>query len=787
MTALQKKLVRDLWHLRSQVLTIAAVAACGIATYVTMRGAYESLTTAQSDYYARYHFADVFVQVKRAPRALAARVAMIPGVATVETRVVEEVTLDVPGLGEPALGRLVSIPERHEPLLNALCLRAGRWIEPGAGNEVLASEAFANANGLKPGDTLGAVINGRWERLYLAGIVLSPEYVYEIRGAEVFPDNRRFGVLWMSREALGPPFQMEGAFNDVALTLAPGASEAEVLTRLDSLLEPYGGLGAYGRADQISHRFLSDELAQDRVTGIFVPTIFLGVAAFLIHVVLTRLVSTQRNAVGLLKAFGYGNAAIGVHYLQFALAAVLVGTAGGVPLGIWLGRGLARLYAGYFRFPELHFVAGGGLLLMAIALSSAAAALGALTAVRAAAALPPAEAMRPESPPEFRAGLAERLGLQEYFTIYTRMILRNLERRPWKAALTVLGMSLAVAILIVGFYFYDAIDYLVRVEFQTALRDDVTLTFATEQGATARHDIEHLPGVLRSEPFRMVPARLRHEHRTRRVGILGLDPGGELRRLVNRRLETVQLPPEGVVLSAKLAEILGVRPGDELTIEVLEGKRPVRSVRVAGTVDELIGVAAYMDKRALNRMLREGDTLSGAYLAVDARAAPRLYALLKQTPAVSGVAVREAMLQSFYATIAESLRISTGALVLFASVIAVGMVYNGARIALSERGQELGSLRVLGFTQREIGWMLLGEQGFLALLSVPAGFLCGYGFCALLTAAMQTELYRMPLVISGRTYAVSFFVVAAASALTGLLIFRRLRRMDLIAVLKTRE
>ncbi len=787
LSALDRKLFRDLWHLRGQVLTVALIVASGIATYVTMRGAYESIERAQQDYYSQYHFADVFAQLKRAPNNLATEIAAIPGVAVVETRVVVEVNLDIPGLEEPAVGRLVSVPARRVPALNGLFLRRGRYIEPGRQDEVLISEAFSSANNLDVGSSIGAVINGRWERLRIVGVAISPEYVYEIRGAEVFPDNKRFGVLWMSREALGPLFNMEGGFNDVALTLAPGASEAVVLQRLDKLLEPFGGLGAYGREEQISHRFLADEIAQDRVTGILVPTIFLGIAAFLIHVVLSRLVSTQRNTIGLFKAFGYSDVATGIHYLKFALVAVLLGTLAGAPLGIWLGGGLARIYQKFFRFPELRFIAGPKLIAWSIAISGLAACLGALSSLRAAVAMPPAEAMRPESPPQFKEGLAERMGLAGAISISTRMILRNLERRPWKAILTVVGMSFAVAILIVGFYFFDAIEYLVQVQFRTAQRDDVTISLAEPHGEQAAYDVNHLVGVLHSEPFRIVPARLRFGHRTKRIGLQGLEPNGDLRRVVGSGFDVARIPSEGLLLTTKLAEVLGVQPGDTVTVEVLEGDRPVRQVAVAGTVDEMIGLSAYMDVSVLNRMMREGSSISGAYLSVDSEKLPALYSELKRTPAVAGVAVREAMLESFYRTIAESLRISSTALNLFACLIAVGMVYNGARVALSERGHELASLRVLGFNQREISFMLLGEQGLLALASVPVGFLIGYGFCAVLTQSMQTELYRMPLVINANTYALAVLIVGLACVGTGALLYRRLSRLDLVAVLKTRE
>ncbi|MGA8767376.1 MAG: FtsX-like permease family protein [Candidatus Acidiferrales bacterium] len=787
MTALNKKLLRDLWHMRGQLITIALVVACGIAAYVTMRGAYESIRNAQQDYYSRYRFADIFAHLKRAPDSLAAAIAAIPGVSSVQTRVVVEVTLDVPGLDEPALGRLISIPGRETPILNSLCIRNGSYLDPSRRDEVIVSESFANANKLNVGETIGAVINGRWERLQIVGIAISPEYVYEIRGSEVFPDNRRFGVMWMSRDALGPPFNMEGAFNDLTVSLGPGASEADVITRLDTLLDPYGGLGAYGRYDQLSNRFLADEIAQDRITGIFVPTVFLGVAAFLLHVVLSRLVNTQRGPIGLLKAFGYGNLSIGLHYLKFGLTAVLLGTAIGTPAGIWLGRGLAKIYEDFFRFPELSFVSSPGMIGLAILISATAACIGALGALRSVVALPPAEAMRPEAPAHFRAGIAERFGLQRFVPLSARMILRNLERRPWKAIISTFALALAGAILVVGFYFYDAINYLIRVEFQAASREDVTVTFNEPHGSSARYAVAQLPGVLRTESFRVVAARLRFEHRSRRIAIMGLEPDRQLRRLIDAHLQAVDLPPDGVVLSSSLAAILGVMPGDWITVEVLEGKRPVRQVAVADVVDDLIGTSAYMDIHALNRLMDEGPTTSGAFLAVDPLAAERLYSFLKRTPAVSGVSVREAMLASFRATIARSLNISVGALVGFACVIAFGIVYNGARITLSERSHEMASLRVLGFTQGEVGWMLLGEQGLLAGLSIPLGFLLGYGICASLVRVMASELYRMPLVVTGRTYAYSALIVTLACALSGILILLRLRHLDLIAVLKARE
>jgi putative ABC transport system permease protein len=787
MRALDKKLLRDLWHLRGQVITVALVVASGIAAYVSMHGSYNSLETALDDYYAAYRFADVFAQLKRAPESLTQRISAIPGVAVAQTRIVVDVTLDVPGVQEPALGRLVSIPERRAPMLNDLFLRRGRYITAGERDEAIVSEAFATANHLELGETVGAVINGRWDRLRIVGIALSPEYVYEIRATDLFPDNRRFGVFWVGRETLGYSFNMQGAFNDISISLAPGASQAEVIERLDSMLETYGGLGSYGRGEQISARFLADEVTQDRVSGIFIPLVFLSIAAFLINGVLSRLVRTQKSQVGLLKAFGYGNFSLGFHYLEFALTTVFLGTLIGTPVGFWLGTGIARMYQDFFRLPELRFIPSFSQVIVSVIISAGAACIGALISVRSAVSLPPAEAMKPEGPTHYRAGLAERFGLNRVFSVSVRMILRNLERKPWNAVLSMAGIACAVAILVVGFYFYDAINYIYQVEFQEASREDSTVVLNEPHGSEAFFDLKHLPGVIRTEPFRAVPVRLRYEHRSRRIGILGLPNNSDLRRLVDRNQNVVPIPSQGIMLSTKLAEILGVSAGDTIDVEVLEGRRPKVRVVVYGLIDGLLGISAYMDLQSLNRMMQEGGTISGGYLEVDSQDAPSLYSTLKRTPGVSGIAVREAMLASFRATIEGNMKISTSLLIVFAAIIAIGIVYNSARIALSERGHELASLRVLGFRQQEIGIMLLGEQGLLTAVSLPMGLALGYGICALLTRVMETELYRLPLVISNRTYSISLLVVIVASFLSGLVILRLLRKVDLVSVLKARE
>ncbi len=785
MKSLDQKLLRDLLHMWGQVLAIALIVACGIASLVTMMSTYSSLKLSQTTYYDQYRFADVFVQLKRAPDSLIPRLEAIPGVGTVQTRVVKDVTLSVEGLVAPATGRLISIPEQATPILNGLFIRTGRY--PERGDEVLASETFAEANHFELNDTVGAVINGRWQTLRIVGTALSPEYIYEIRGTQLVPDNEHFGVLWMPEDALSNAFDMKGAFNDVTLQLMPQASGAEVIFQLDQLLEKYGGLGALGREDQISHRFIADEILMLSVQAVIVPSVFLGIAAFLLNQLLNRLISTQRDQIAVLKAFGYDNIAVGLHYLKLVMVIVLLGAVIGSGLGWRLGWGMTRQYTEFYHFPLLRYEMQPGVLLTALLVSGGSGTVGAILAVQRAIALPPAEAMRPEPPATFRPTIVERLGLQRWFSAPARIILRNLERRSVQGLLSIVGLAIAVSILVLGRYFIDAMNAIVDIQFRTIQREDVALVFNNPLSAQAQFDLYHLPGVLHAEPFRTVPARLRWGHYSDLSGIIGIEPTSEMRRLLDRHQNPVALPPEGVLLSAKLAELLHAQPGDELTVEVLEGTRPTRTVPITGIFDELVGVSAYMDIHALNRLMREGLTLSGAYLQVDGQQRSQLYAQLKQTPAVASVALRETTIEQFNAIIAESMTGFTVVLVGFAGVIAFGVVYNAARMALSERGRELATLRIIGFTRGEIAFILLGEQAVLLAIAIPIGFALGFGFAALMAYFYDVELFRLPLVVTPASYAFAFIVIMAAALVSGGLIRHQLNRLDLIAVLKTRE
>jgi putative ABC transport system permease protein len=787
MRALDRKVLRDLRSMRGQMVAIGLVLVSGVAMFVSARSLMHALERSLDGYYREYRFADGFASVRRAPERVRASLQEVPGVAQVETRVTAPATLEIPGFDEPVSGQLLSVPEGEQPQMNRLYLRRGRLVRLGRVDEVLLNEAFAQAHELGPGDEIGAIINGRRRTLTVVGIALSPEFLLQIQPGSVFPDPERYGVLWMGRDALAAAFDMTGAFNDVAFTLAPGARIDDVTDGVDRVLEPYGGTGALPRKDQLSNWAISEEFKQLRSTSTVLPMIFIAVAAFLLNVVVGRLISLQREQIGVLKAFGYRNVDVGAHYLKLVLVVCVIGAAGGGALGLWLGRLLGRLYLMYYHFPSLDYSTSLLTVVNAALLTMGAVVVGTLQAVRRAVRLAPAVAMRPPSPATYHATLMERLGLKRFLDQPTRMIVRNVERRPARTLLTIAGIASSCAILIMGAFFNDSFAYVIRVQYGLAERGTYTVTFSDPTSRSAIQELASLDGVRYAEPFRSVPVKLSHHNRRYDTALQGVPRPAYLRRIIDRDLQAVSIPPDGVVLTERLAEILGVRPGDQVVVDVREGQRRKRTETVAGLTSQFIGVGAYMDIDALNRLAGNGDAVSGAYLMTDARDDARITGALERRPRVAAIVSQQRAIAAARESYDRSMLTFTFILTAFAGVIAFGVVYNSARIALSERDRELASLRVLGFTRGEISYILLGELGLLTLAALPLGFALGALAAAGIAEATQTDLYQFPLVLGRRTFGLAAAVVLASAAASALAVRRKLNRLDLVGVLKTRE
>lgn len=784
MLTLNRKLTRDLAGLKGQVAAIAVVIAAGVMTLMIAVSSLDAIRLSMERYYASHHFADVFAMVARAPDSLTGRLAEIPGINRVETRVVAPVRMEVPGFDDPVRGQILSIPDGRQPLLNRIFLRSGSLPESGPSDQVVISEPFAQAHGLREGDSLRVIIRGRYETLRVSGIGLSPEFVYQVGPADLLPDYERFGVLWMNRRALGHAFGMDGAFNSVVASLQADTQPAAVIEQIDRLLEPYGGIGAHDREDLISHRMLIEEIAQLKVMAVVLPGLFMGVSAFLLSVLMGRIVSTQRQQIAVIKAFGYGDRELAIHYALLTALIVAVGVVVGVVFGLWAGDAMAALYAEYFRFPETVTRVQARVVALAVLVSAAAAGLGTFRAVAGAVRLPPAEAMRPPAPAEFHHGRFDRSLAGRWLAQTSRIILRNLSRHPLKASMTVAGIALSASLLLLGHYQFNAVSHTIDLQYRKVMLMDTHVSLIEPTSKRVLGEIAALPGVHHVEGYRSVPVRLSNGHLSERSSILGLPAEPALRGLIDRRYRPVQLPPEGLFMTRFLADELKLSVGDPVGIELLQGHRRQIELPLAGLLDEPFGLSAYMQIDALNRLMREGPAVNGAWLLSDPDQRPALYERLWDASRVAGIGLISEADDGMREYMDDTVLSMMAILLLLAGSITFALVYNNARIAFAERARELATLRVLGYTRAQVAWVLIGEIALLTVLAIPPGWLIGTLFSWLLSLAFSMDMIRVPFHISHQSFAFAATGVIVASSLSVLLIVRRLKTLDMVSALK---
>lgn len=787
MSPLNRKLLRDLWRIKGQAVAIGAVIAVGVLLLVMMSGLVTSLDETRRAYYERYRLADVFASVKRAPEHLIADLAAIPGVGAVEGRITGSALIDLSGQDLPLQTQAVSLPDFHDPRLNDFYLTAGRRLDSDHPDEILLLQSFAVANGLRPGDTFSVTMNGARRRLRIVGLAQAPEFLYTTAPGELISDDARFGVIWMSRTALAAAYDMEGAFNEALLSLGRGARLPAVLDAVDRILAPYGGLGAYGLEDQTSNRFISEEIDGLRAVSTGVPPIFLAVAAFLLYIVISRMVQAEREQIGLIKAFGYTDLETGAHYFKLIIAIAAGGAVAGCLLGIAAGRGLVDVYLLYFKFPFLVFQLDSASFVTGFLVSVLSASAGGLLVLRRVFALTPAAAMRPPVPPDYsRTGRIGRV-LQSLLDQPSRMVLRRLTRQPWRMAGAMIGIAAGMALSVAMIGMLAGFDRTIDLTFNVVDRSDVTVTFNEAMSDKTVFELQSLPGVIEVEPVRIVPVILHHGLKSHRGAINALVTTPRLYRAVDSGLGTIHLRKGGIILAQALADILDVHPGDVLIVEVREGRRPTLDIPVAGVAQTLLGAPAFMDLEALNRALREPNRISGAYLRIDSANSDAIYRALKNMPTVAGVSLKKdarVALQKQMDTGAGAVRYIMAAI---AGIITFGIVYNAARIAYAEHARDLANLRVIGFTRGEAAFVLLGELAVVTLAALPVGALLGYFLSFGVAAGFSTDLYQIPAVVSPESYGAAGLAVMAAATVSGWLVKRDIDRADLVSALKTRE
>ena len=789
---LLRKLGRDMLERTGALLALLVIVAIGVGIFVSMAAVYRDLEGARSRYYAAYQLADFSVDLKRAPMHVVAEVAALPNVRAARGRVHLGVRIDLPDVDQPISGTAISMPAQPVPVLNGIMSRKGTWFSDGQAKEAILDDAFASAHGLGPGSRIRVVLLDKQHDLLVVGTAVSPEFVYVIPpGGGMAPDPSRYGILYLPERFLQESGDLDGAYNEITGLVHDASRVAldNTLRLIEDRLDLYGVTNTTPVHEQASAKYLDNELIQLKVNVLILPALFLAVAALVLNVLMGRLVVQQRTVIGTLKALGYSSGAITRHFLAFGVAVGAMGGLAGVALGWWLQGVFVGMYREIFALPgieahpQLDILAGG------VAISVVFAVLGTLKGVRSGARLTPAEAMRPPPPEKGGRVLPELVPwLWRPLPFRWKMILRAVFRNPFRSSVSVFASMISTALVAATLSGLDAFDYMMQYEFEQVSHQDITVAFRDPRGERALGEFASLPTVSEAEPQLVVVCDLSNGPHRKRVGLTGLPRGNRLYTPLDRAGRPVIVPDEGLVLTAKLAELLGVAQGGAVRLRPLIGRRQEVEAVVVGTVDSYLGLSGYADIAYLSRLLGE-EWVANAALGTLFRGAPQMafFRALRKRPTVIGVGERTRALTQIEDTFGEMMRKSIGITVLFAGLIAFGSVLNAALVSLNERRREVGTLRVLGYTPMQISEIFSGESLLVNTVGILLGVAGGVGLTHLLARAYNTELFRFPAVVVPRTLVTSALLVLIFVVAAQLIVHWMIRRLPWLEVMKIKE
>jgi putative ABC transport system permease protein len=792
MSVLNRKLGRDLLGHVWSLLPVIAVIAVGTGLYIGLATSHRILVASQADYYNKYRFADFWVHVKKAPLTEAEKVARLPGIAAIDTRVVFDVILDLPGVAKPISGRLISMPERgFEEAINGICLVRGSGFSHDRDEEVILGEAFAQEHLLEPGDRISLILNRKRESFVIAGTAISPEYVYMVRGqGDILPDPKHFGILYVKEDYAREVLDFKDAFNELTGLLVPGYDRDVdiLLDRIDRMLDPYGVLSTTPRSRQASHRFLSDEIRGLRVTSTILPVIFLGVAAMVLNILLRRMAERQRVIIGTLKSLGYSDRSVLLHFIGFGVVVGLIGGVAGVLVGVATTGAMIEMYKSFFQFPSFTMKTYPDVLLIGVAISVAFSTVGAARGVWRVLKLEPAEAMRPAPPEKGGAVFLERFPfLWKRLSFRSHIAIRSLVRNYKRSLGGVLATGLSAAIIFMTLAMYDATFFLVDYQYEQVLHSDADIGMRDDKSIAALYEARALPGVDYAEPLLSLVCDLTNGRYSRRMAITGLPREHRLTTPRQADYSPIDIPPSGLAMSSKLAEILHLKLGDHVQLTPVRGRRETVSVPVNSIVESFLGLECYADLEYLSRIVDEAKAVNAVQLAVNPAKLDELFREIKELPNAQGLSLRADAKANIDETLTEVMASSLGLTILFAGLLAFGTMLNSSLIEIGDRTRDISTFRVLGYKPLQVAGVFFRQNLIISALGLAAAYPFGYAMNVLLMEFYDTELYRMPVVIRPSSIIGTALSAALFVLITQYFVYRTIRRLDWVEGLKVKE
>ena len=792
MRVLTKKLLRGLTLKKGQFIAVVSVVAIAIMLFIAMSNSYQNLRSSQLDFYNKNHFADYYFQVVKAPDRIIKQIENVPGVNKASGRITEDLAL-IKADDSRATARIVTYDLEDENSLNSLYMLSGRIFSsnsPSGEIEAVVDPQFMAANRLLPGDQISIVKEGRKINVRVVGSATGPEFIYVVKDAvTMFPDPEIFGIVMLPNRQAQQVFNMSGQINQVLIDINPGVKEDEIVKEIEEILTPYGLLASYPRDDQISHSMLEAEIDGLQSIASVLPVIFLLIAAAIQFVIIRRMIKTQRSQIGIMKAIGYKNREIKGHYIIFSLLVGICGALAGTIFGLLISSYITDMYAMFFNLPEKILGYNLQVIGYAFLLSTVISAGAGWSAANTVAGIQPAESMRPETPKISSHSRMESMSfVWSRLTPQWKMSIRSIRRNKGRFIVTLLGVVFAVTLMMMAFGTNDSVNYMMAKHFDLDRKYDLQVSFSNPVKEGDLLELSRLQGVEQVEGYFDLPVKISYQGRSEDELLTAYPLDLQLKNIFDSRNQPIKVPESGIMINKNTALKLGVKAGDEVTVETLlpMGPNHIEKIKIAGLNTQMFGGGSYINLQAANRIIKESGLVSGAMIKIEPGMEKQVENEVNKMMKVSSMLNREKERENLMSMMGSTVFV-VGIMVLFAIILGFAIIYNSSAISFNEREQEFASLKVLGFKSEEVSGILLKENILQCMLGIIIGLPAGGFLTKAYLTSLSNDLYDMPAAVYPLSYllsalgAVAFVIVAYRLAVRGI------DRLNLVEVLKNRD
>ncbi len=808
-------LLREILNAKSQFFAVAAVMFFGITLFYSSYMAYFSLKESVAAYYERYNFLDYYAEARNVTPEIIKKIKEIEGVSEAIGRISAEInafappkkegavknafiSADIGGTGKNSIRkitlRLISLPDRNLPEINSLLVQQGSYFDSDNKYLCLVNNKFAEFYDLKKGDTIKTIINLRQCDFKLSGVVSGPEFIIALKSI-TSPLSDDFGIIYVKESAAQQILGYESSYNQVHVRFKKGADAKSAIDKIEKMLKPYGFSNGFDRDKQFSYKVISEEIKNLQNTALMFPSVFLFVAATIIYIMQKRLVNNQRTQIGVMKAFGYSNAAVLWHYVKYALLMAATGCVPALFAGYQLGSLLLNVYNQVFAIPELDPKIYWKVVGMSLFISFAFSFLASFNSVKRISRIQPAQAMRTEPPEAGRTIFIEKIKpVWNCFSFSYKMIFKNIFRNAQRTSLNVFGISATIMFFMISMFFADSIDFAFNSQFFEFQKQDYSVIFSRPSAAADVMALESVGGVASAEPVVQLGVEIIKGWQKRETVLIGLAKSNKFTRLIDDDLKPMELPDEGIVIAHMLARSFSIKKGDMITVKTYIGnfklkdasREIIKRVRVAAIAKQYAGINCFMSEKALKDFLGEGSFATGAYIKTQKGRGTEVKKKLLEYSGIDEVQGRLDIYNAFMDQL-KFMKVFVTIMIIFGGVMGFAIIFNSTLISIMERMRELASLKVLGYTQYELKRLLFVENILICAFSCAPGAAVGYLMCEFVGYLFSNDMFALEIVIYKKTYLIAFFLVFLCTVIAGLATGRSLNNLDMVEVLKSRE